>query len=77
MAVVKGYICDECGARAQRPDRWLLLQAIDLKDLERGRKILGVKSELDFCSPGCVIRWISKRLSAPIRTVDEKTALVV
>lgn len=76
MAILKGYICDECGTQVQQPSRWLILRGIELNDLESGREVLSVKSELDFCSPGCVIRWISKHLTVS-NHAEEQTVLAV
>jgi hypothetical protein len=74
MAILKGYVCDECGTQAQIPSRWLILQKMDLKDLESAREVLEVKSKLDFCSPGCVIRWISRHLTVSTNAVEHSIA---
>jgi hypothetical protein len=60
MVAFSGYICDECGTQSQHPNRWLMLSSLEVRKLLSGAEVSAVASELDFCSPGCLVRWVSK-----------------
>ena len=60
MSILTGYICDECGAQTQSPETWLVLSKMDVHRLFGDASVVSVRSKLDFCSPGCLLRWVSK-----------------
>lgn len=71
MAILSGYICDECGTQSQVPDRWLMLSALDVRRLLSGTDLLSVSTELDFCSPGCLLRWLSKAVEKGAKVAEQ------
>lgn len=71
MAVFSGYTCDECGTQAQHPDRWLVLSALDVHRLLSGTDLVSVSADLDFCSPGCLIRWLSKAVEKGSKVAEQ------
>ncbi|HOM71785.1 MAG TPA: hypothetical protein PLP86_06020, partial [Armatimonadota bacterium] len=63
MSILTGYICDECGVQTRTPEKWLVLSKIDIHRLLGDGSVVSVKSKLDFCSPGCLLRWLSRAVN--------------
>ena len=63
MAILTGYICDECGTQTRSPETWLVLTEMDIHRLFGDENLISVHSKLDFCSPGCLLRWLSKAIN--------------
>jgi hypothetical protein len=62
MAKIMFTVCDECGARTLSSDRWLKLASIDVRYNKTDEEVFTSAQDLDFCSPGCLTRYLLKSL---------------
>jgi len=62
MSTLTVKVCEECGEQAINPDRWLAVPSIDIRLSKTNRNLLNWSAPMDFCSPGCLLRRISREL---------------
>lgn len=62
MATIVVKVCEECGKQSSSVDGWLVVSALDVKSAGSGRVLVRSDKELDLCSPGCLLRYISRNI---------------
>ena len=62
MSIITVRVCEECGRNYAENDASLVVAGMDVKSAVSDRTILHSNTDLDFCSPGCMLRYVSKRV---------------
>lgn len=62
MSTLVVKVCEECGRQSAMTDSWLVISDLEIKSAGAGESLVRVDSEVDLCSPGCLVRYISRRL---------------
>lgn len=67
MATRTVKVCDECGKQSTGTDSWLVMEGISVRSAKTGKCVVNSDTSVDLCSPGCLLRYLSKRLE-PLMT---------
>ncbi len=62
MSTLTIRVCEECGAQSVTADGWLVMENINIRQAKTGCSVLQSDESVDLCSPGCVLRYISRCL---------------
>jgi len=62
MATLSVKVCDECGKQGTSMDTWMVLEGIEVRSAKTGRSVISSNTGVDLCSPGCLLRYLSKSL---------------
>jgi hypothetical protein len=62
MSTMVVRVCEECGSQSANADGWLVISGFDIRTAKTGEVVIQVPSGTDLCSPGCVLRYVSKQL---------------
>ena len=63
MSTMMIKVCEECGKQETSRHSWLIIENIDIKSVETNESVIS-SSNVDLCSPGCLLRYISKAADA-------------
>ncbi len=55
-------VCEECRSQSASGDGWLVISSMDIRSAKTGAGLVQAEKDLDFCSPGCLLRYISSYL---------------
>lgn len=55
-------VCEECGRQTTNGDSWLVMSGIDVWSAGTSQVVMHSTTDLDLCSPGCLLRYISKAM---------------
>lgn len=67
MATRTVKVCDECGKQCTSMDSWLVMEGISVRSGKTGKSVVNSDTSVDLCSPGCLLRYISKHIE-PVKT---------
>ena len=62
MATLMVKVCEECGKQSMTGDGWLVIGGIDIRSANTNEAVVRTEADTDLCSPGCVLRYISRHL---------------
>jgi len=62
VATLTVKVCEECGSQSATADGWLVIAGIDIRSAKTGEVVARIAEGTDLCSPGCLLRHISRRL---------------
>ncbi|MEN6581149.1 MAG: hypothetical protein ABFD54_01720 [Armatimonadota bacterium] len=63
MAIRTVKVCEECGKQTAQGDSWLIMTSIEIMSASNRSDLVHSENiDLDFCSPGCLLRYISRSL---------------
>lgn len=62
MAKITLTVCEVCSENCVPTDRWLKLLSMDVRYGDTNDALVQSDADLDFCSPGCLMRYLAKRL---------------
>ncbi len=65
MSTLMVKVCEECGKQSKTADGWLVIADLDLKCIGTGASLIK-KTDVDVCSQGCLLRYISRHLERSI-----------
>jgi hypothetical protein len=55
-------VCEECGRQTANGESWMVMSSIDVWSAGTRDSLLHSATDLDLCSPGCLLRYISRAL---------------
>lgn len=64
MATVMVKVCDGCGKQSANIDGWITVSSLDISAAATGETLARPDRELDMCSMGCLLRYITKRVDS-------------
>ncbi len=62
MSTLTVKVCEECGRRSAKADGWLVVSNMDVRSAKTGESVLSSEQGMDICSPGCLLRYVSRSL---------------
>lgn len=62
MSTLTVKVCEECGRQSVSGDGWLVVSDIDIRSASTNESLVSCDSGVDVCSPGCLLRYISRSL---------------
>ncbi len=62
MSTLTVKVCEECGSQSASADGWLVIAGLDIRSATTGEVVTRVPAGTDLCSPGCLLRYVSRRL---------------
>lgn len=62
MSIRTVKVCEECGKQTMNGDAWLVMSDIEIRTAGLRENLVSSKIDLDFCSPGCLLRFVSRSL---------------
>jgi hypothetical protein len=62
MSTLVVKVCEACGEQFSQRSAWLVVDALDIKRGGTAETLLHVEDEMDFCSPGCLLRYVSRNV---------------
>lgn len=62
MSTLTVRVCEECGIQSANPDGWLVIAGFDVRSATTGEPVTAVPTGADICSPGCLLRYVSRHL---------------
>jgi hypothetical protein len=60
MSTLIVKVCEMCGDQFSQRESWLVVDNLDIKRGRTAETLLHVDDEMDFCSPGCLLRYVSR-----------------
>lgn len=55
-------VCEECGRQTTDGDTWMVMSSINILSAATRENLVRSSIDLDLCSPGCLLRYISREL---------------
>lgn len=55
-------VCEECGRQTTDGDAWMVMSSINILTSGTRESLVRSAIDLDLCSPGCLLRYISREL---------------
>ena len=62
MSTLTVKVCEECGEQTAHWDKWLVVSRFDVKHAVTGESVVQSSGDLDFCSQGCIVRYIARSI---------------
>jgi len=62
MSTLVVKVCEVCGSQSVTGDGWLVISNIDIRSANRDEPVVQSDAPIDVCSPGCLLRYVSKSL---------------
>lgn len=60
MSTLVVKVCEMCGQQFPSKDSWLVVDNLDIRRGSTAESLLHVDDQMDFCSPGCMLRYLSR-----------------
>jgi len=70
MSDVMMKACEECGEHSVSWDSWLTVSSLEIRLTKAGDDLIHWDEDLDFCSPGCLLRYVSKSVNQAMACHD-------
>ncbi|MCE5323685.1 hypothetical protein LLG46_10280 [bacterium] len=75
MSIRTVKVCEECGKQTTNGDSWLVMSSIEIRYAGSNKELFCSNIDLDLCSPGCLLRYISRNLEhAQSRNIADRDA---
>lgn len=55
-------VCEECGRQCGNPIGWLVVSSMNIRSAATDDILVRSEAELDLCSQGCLLRYITRTL---------------
>ncbi|MEN6357044.1 MAG: hypothetical protein ABFD83_08185 [Armatimonadota bacterium] len=62
MSIRTVKVCEECGKQTTNGDSWLVMSSIEIRSAGTHEELVCSNIDLDLCSPGCLLRYVSRNL---------------
>jgi hypothetical protein len=62
MSIRTVKVCEECGKQTTNGDSWLVMSSIEIRSAGTNEELVCSNIDLDLCSPGCLLRYVSRNL---------------
>ncbi|MCE5315614.1 MAG: hypothetical protein ABFD49_03845 [Armatimonadota bacterium] len=62
MSIRTVKVCEECGRQTTDGENWLVMSSIEIRQAGTREDVVCSHIDLDFCSPGCLLRYVSRGL---------------
>ena len=62
MSTLVVKVCEVCGNQSVTGDGWLVISSIDIRSANTDEPVVESDAPIDVCSPGCLVRYVSKSL---------------
>jgi len=62
MSILTVKVCEECGKQTTDGDGWLVMSSIEIRSAGTREGLMCSNIDLDLCSHGCLLRYISRNL---------------
>jgi hypothetical protein len=62
MSIRTVKVCEECGKQTTDGESWLVMSSIEISVAGSREELVSSNTDLDLCSPGCLLRYVSRNL---------------